>query len=59
MADNKTNKGEPDRSRINTNEDYEVKYWARKFGVTATELKKAVKYAGTKPEDVAAYLQKR
>jgi Protein of unknown function (DUF3606) len=31
MADNTTKRGQPDRSKINMKEDYEVKYWA-KFG---------------------------
>ena len=31
MADDKTNRGEPDRSRINMSEDYEVKYWTERL----------------------------
>jgi hypothetical protein len=42
MPDNKQNTGEPDRSRINTGEDYEVKYWATQFAVSAEELIDAV-----------------
>ncbi len=34
MADNKTKRGQPDRSKINMSEDYEVKYWAKELGVT-------------------------
>lgn len=46
MADDKTLKGPQDRSRINTSEDYEVRYWSQKFGVSADELKAAVKKVG-------------
>ena len=38
MADNKVNRGEPDRSKINMNEDYEVKYWAKQLGVSKDQL---------------------
>ena len=34
MADDKTIRGPADRTRVNTHEDYEVKYWSKKFGVT-------------------------
>jgi uncharacterized protein DUF3606 len=27
-------KGQPDRSKINMSEDYEVKYWPKTLGVT-------------------------
>ena len=34
MSDDKMNRGEPDRSRINLDEDYEVSYWSERFGIT-------------------------
>ncbi|MXV53184.1 DUF3606 domain-containing protein [Pedobacter sp. HMF7647] len=43
--DNKQVNGSPDRDRINLNEDYEVQYWSKKFGVSPAELKKAVSEA--------------
>jgi hypothetical protein len=46
MADDKSKRGPQDRSRINTAEDYEVRYWSEKFGVSAEELKAAVKKVG-------------
>jgi hypothetical protein len=52
MADNKQNRGQQDRSRINVNEDYELRYWTEKFGVSAEELREAVKKHGTSPEAV-------
>jgi len=42
MSDDKMNRGEPDRSRINLDEDYEVSYWSERFGITKEQLKKAV-----------------
>jgi len=47
MSDDKTKSGSPDRDRINTSEDYEVRYWAEKFGVSHDELKQAVKDSGS------------
>ena len=55
--DNKQHTGSPDRDRINVNEDYEVQYWSKKFGVNADELKKGVKHAGTSARAVEAYLK--
>ena len=43
MADNRQNRGEPDRSRVNLDEDYEVSYWTKELGVTADELRRLVK----------------
>jgi hypothetical protein len=46
MSDDRKKKGEQDRSRINTGEDYEVRYWSKKFGVSPEKLKAAVKKVG-------------
>ena len=46
MADNKTKRGQPDRSKINMSEDYEVKYWAKELGVTRDELQRIVDKVG-------------
>jgi hypothetical protein len=37
--DDRSKSGGQDRTRINTNEDYEVRDWSKKFGVSADELK--------------------
>jgi hypothetical protein len=58
MADNKNNIGNPDRSRINVNEEYELNDWCRKFNVSPSQLKKAVKEVGSVASDVEAYLGK-
>jgi hypothetical protein len=46
MSDDRKKKGAQDRSRINTGEDYEVRYWSKKFGVSPEKLKAAVKKVG-------------
>lgn len=58
MADDKTKVGGQDRKLINTSEDYEVRDWAKKFGVTPEQLKQAVKDVGNRAEDVEAHLKK-
>ena len=35
-----------DRTRINTSEDYELRYWSEQLGVTQDHLKAAVKKVG-------------
>jgi Protein of unknown function (DUF3606) len=46
MSDDPSKKGKQDRSRINTSEDYEVRYWSKKFGVSPEKLKAAVRKVG-------------
>lgn len=58
MADDKTNRGPQDRTRINLSEDYEVRYWMAKFGVSRDELEKAVAKAGQSAAAVAHALGK-
>jgi hypothetical protein len=58
MADDKTKTGKPDRDRINPEEDYEVRYWAEKFGVTPERIRQAVKTSGPMVKDIAALLGK-
>jgi hypothetical protein len=57
MADNKGNAGGQDRTRINTSQDYEVQDWSKKFGVSAEQLKAAVKAVGSNAKDVEALLK--
>ena len=46
MADNVQNRGQPDRSKVNMNEDYEVKYWTKHFGVSKERLAEVVQRVG-------------
>lgn len=57
MADDKTQSGGQDRTRISLSEDYEVRDWAKKFGVTPEELKAAVQAAGNDAKAVEAHLK--
>jgi hypothetical protein len=45
-----------DRALISLKQAYEVKYWSKKFKVTAAKLKAAVKAAGRSSSKVGAYL---
>lgn len=58
MPDDKKNPGPQDRARINLSEDYEVRYWTEKFGVTREQLAEAVKKAGSSSAAVAHALGK-
>ena len=58
MPDDTENRGPADRSRINTSEDYEVRYWTEKFNVSRRELEKAVEKVGPMAEDVQRELGK-
>ena len=44
--DNLTKRDQPDRSKINMSEDFEVKYWLKALGVSRTELQRAVDKVG-------------
>ena len=57
MSDDKSKSGGQDRKRINTSEDYEVRDWAKKFGVTPDQLKAAVKAVGNEASAVEAHLK--
>jgi hypothetical protein len=57
MADDLKNRGEPDRSRVNLKEVPEVQYWSKKFGVSAEQLRSAVKAAGPQAGDVEKHLK--
>ena len=46
MSDDRSKMGQQDRSRIDVNEDYELRYWTKELGVTPEELKSAVEKAG-------------
>ena len=58
MSDDKTKSGGQDRKRINLSQDYEVRDWAARFGVTPDELKAAVKVVGNDAPTVEAHLKR-
>jgi len=57
MADDLSKRGPQDRSRINTSEDHEVRYWSQKFGVTPEQLKAAVRKVGNSAKAVEKELK--
>lgn len=59
MADDKSKSGGPDRDRVNVHEDYELRDWSKKFGVTPEKLKEAVKKVGPMVKDVEKELQQK
>jgi hypothetical protein len=56
MADNLTNVGEPDRSRIALGEEHEVRYWTDALGVSRERLEEAVEKVGNSADKVREYL---
>jgi hypothetical protein len=56
MSDDLSNPGRPDRDRININEDYEVRDWAKRFGVSEKQLREAVQRVGPMVKDVEQHL---
>ena len=59
MSDDRSKTGNPDRQRINLGEDYEVRDWAKKFGVSEAELRSAVDKVGPMAADVEREIKGR
>lgn len=59
MSDDTMNRGAQDRARINLNQDYERRDWAKSLGVTEDELKEAVHNVGDRADKVREYLKHR
>jgi len=57
MSDDKTKANGQDRSRIDVNQDYELRDWSKKFGVSPEELKAAVRAVGDRADAVEAHLK--
>ncbi|AQR75128.1 DUF3606 domain-containing protein [Sphingomonas sp. LM7] len=58
MSDDTTLRAPQDASRIAMGEDYEVRYWTNKFGVSRDRLQEAVDAVGNSATAVEAYLQR-
>ena len=58
MADDLSKRGSPDRDRINLNEQYEVRDWAKEFGVSEDKLRQAVAVVGDRADKVRQHLGK-
>jgi len=50
MSDNKQMRDGRDRAKVNSQEQYEVAYFARKHGITAGEARKIIEEAGPSRE---------
>lgn len=57
MSDKLTKRVQPDRSKINMSEDYEVKYWTHEFGVARSQLQRAIDKVGNSAAAVRKQLQ--
>lgn len=57
MSDDKSKTGQADRLRINLSEDYEVRDWSAKYGVSEERLRAAVEKVGPMAEDVERELK--
>ena len=47
MTDNLTKRAQPDRSKINMKQDYEVHYWTKHLNISKEELQKVVDKVGS------------
>jgi hypothetical protein len=57
MADDRTNRGAGDRDRINVDQDYELRYWSERLGVTPAQLRQAVEDVGPMVAKVEQHLR--
>jgi hypothetical protein len=58
MADDLSNRGQQDRSRINLSEKWEVQYWTKELGVSEDELRQIIQQAGNNVTDVRQHLKR-
>ena len=59
MADDTKNRHGQDRERINVNQDYELRDWAKSLGTTPERVKEAVQAVGDRAEKVREYLREK
>lgn len=59
MADDLERAGSPDSTRINVNQEHELRGWAESLGTTKERLREAVRTVGDSAKRVRDYLQKR
>jgi hypothetical protein len=58
MADDLSNRGPQDRSRVNVNEEWERRWWCKEFGCTEQQLRDAVRAVGVSADKVRQHLKK-
>ena len=54
MADDKSNRGEPDRSRVSGSEGYEVRYFAEKHGISTEQAEQLIRQHGNDRDELDA-----
>ena len=54
MADDKQNRGEPDRSRVSGSEDYEIRDFAEAAGISVEKARELVERHGNDREKLMA-----
>ena len=59
MSDDLKKRGGQDRKRIDVNQDFELRDWAKKFGVSRDELKAAVAAVGDRADKIEQHLKER
>ena len=59
MADDTSVRSGIDRSKINTSQDHELRYWAKELGVSPEELRAAVQAVGPSADKVRSYVAAR
>ena len=57
MADDTNIRGPRDRSRINTDQEHEVRCWKKKLGVSEEQLRQAVQRVGSSAPKVREHLR--
>lgn len=59
MSDDKAARNSPDNKRIDVHDPNEIRHWTKSLGVTAEQLKEAVRKVGTSAEQVRQHLGKK
>ena len=59
MPDDKSKAGDHNRTRIDASQATEVRLWALKLGVSADELKAAVRQVGDRADAVEKFLKSK
>lgn len=58
MADDAKKRNQPDRDRINMQQEHEVRYWTKELGVSEDELRQAVAAVGDRANKVREHLRR-
>lgn len=59
MSDDKSKASGQDRERINVNQEYELRDWAKSLNTTPEKLKEAVQAVGDRSDKVREFLGQR